>query len=516
MISERFQALYGEPVSGPLKSDQALAQRPAFSEPELVKDEEGLSSDEALVAIDALELADRDGDSFNQAAKLPEVEPMAYDTHSKARNQESEFFKPSSSAQADQAELGFGQSEQQHDEISANHANEDIYLVDAYEYSRQSIHPSQQDGTQDVPELDAIDPTQTTYIDDGEENVALNDEQEEIHVENLIQGISEVEALSQRSDDPMVGQIYSMELYNHPDRGWIGNLIHGTRDKIRAKISLYRFKIQQKRLNKLLAESEGAYDQEAPELHNEFEYDIDSDLQVQDPPRWQFWKARAPKLDAVDFNSEYQNEFDDPFAYEDTGRFSRFRELSWRVLNKLNIPYHLHNKVLISMLAAICFAFGLILSNKPIALDGTTVMYQAIDAHRYYAAHGFEPLSSNLPNLNDDLNLMAKNIGTKLNPFKLEDTDYHLNGQTLVSTINGYASLQLMLNRDKQAVTLFAVAWTDPELTENHVVCKVPSGISSACVWQDDVFYYVLSSDISLSRVRSLAESLAKQDLTGK
>ena len=473
MIGERFQEMYGEPVTGPLKSSQQISERPQLHEPALVNDE-SMESDDALVAVDALELDSND-----------------------------DFSSPPQGRYASDAD------EEMYAEAPV--ALVDTVVEDANPYS-QSYADSEPSQDTYQTEFNAAHNDEYTddFANDLNDNYTGEQEHEEIQVENLLQGISEVEALSQRQDDPLVGQIHGMEIYTQPDRGWFGNLIHGAKDRIRAKISLYRYKIQQKRLNKLLAESEETFvDNYNPEYNNEFEYNIESDIQSQDPPRWQFWKARAPQLEIG--NDPYDNEYNDPFGYNNE-KFSRLREWSWNLLNKLHIPENWHNRVLIAGLTLVSFVLGLLLSSKPVSLDTSSIIYQAIDAHKYYASHGFETLHQGLPKLNDDLALMAKTVGAKPNQFSLENTDYKRTGAILLPSINGYASMQLLQNGNKQNVTLFATAWSDPDLEPQHVVCKVPAGISSACFWQDDAFYYVMTSDISLSRVRTIAEKLALQN----
>jgi len=483
MIGERFQDMYGEPVTGPMKNSQQFDDRPHLHEPALVNDDENLESDDALVAVDALELGNDESYSTSASAAIPSNDmPLGENFEDALESDEDEDYQEYT------PQAAVNVFEEHADEQYQSEFNDDL----ANKYS--------QGYSENLGER---------Y--DSDQADSLNDpNSEEIQVENLLQGISEVEALSLRHDDPMVGQIHGMELYSHPDRGWLANKLFSAKDWIRAKISLYRYKIQQKRLNKLLNESNAQAEfDNMPEYANEFDYNIDSEIEAHDPPRWQFWKPRAPKihLDA----DVYHEQANDPFGYTQRGKLAQLQEWTWNLLNKLHIPEHRHNHVLVAGLAVFSFLFGMLLSSKPIAMDSTTLIYQAIDAHKYYASRGFDTLYQGLPNVNADLTIMAKTIGTKLEPFSLDKTDFQRTGSTLLPSINGYASMQLFQNKSKQNVSLFATAWHDPELHDQHVTCKVPAGISSVCVWQDDDFYYAMTSDISLSRVRTFAEKLASQ-----
>jgi len=505
MISERFQSLFGEPVTGPLQTKQQTSGHPKLAEPALLNDDQFEESEEALVAVDALEIGNnrannnlRFNNSFNQNDSWSNARHTDASVHP---HQAQDFNSPAEevSAYGEQyaaegdyetdAGAGATYAEGQPEPYQNAAYTDDHYVAYGSEYS---------DGQHDRYETlnsEAIEPVEHS-----------NDV---IHVETLLQGISEVEALSQRQEDPLVGQIHGMKLYTHPDRGWFGNFIHSTKDIIRAKINLYRYKIQQKRLNKILQESEMEYEN-PPELTNEYEYNIDTDIQSQEPPKWQFWKSRTPKPNYAD--EIYYDEFNNPFSVANNSKIARLRDKAWIILNALHIPEHNHNQVLVGMLVFVSFVLGLLFGGNSISLDSSSIVYQAIDAHKYYATRGFEPLQQGLPNLNEDVTLFGKILGRKYELFDLKNTDFHVTGSTLLPSLNGYTNLLLFTNRNKENVTLLVTAWSDPDLENDHVSCKVPAGISSVCVWQDDDFYYVMSSDISLSRVRSFAENLALQE----
>jgi len=491
MIAERFQSLYGEPVNGPLLNSQQLSERRQLQEPALLNDDEYEESEDALVAVEALEIGDKT-QAFHADNGGGDIATPVLDNYVV---EETQVFDNLAEQQPFDDEQNLVQDYAAEEYVQTT---DELYQQGYIDQSNNSFEQEFSDSLRD------------DYEEAVQRSAAqANRAQEDIQVENLIQGINDVETLSQQRNGSFGGRIHGMKLYTRPDHGWFLNLVHNIKDRIRAKVSLYRYKIQQKRLNKMMGESDIAFDN-VPELHNEFDYDIESDIQAQDPPKWQFWKPKAPRLNVAD-EEYYGDEFNNPFTYKKAGTLAQLQVKAWVVLNKLHIPEQYHNQVLIGLLAAVSFMLGLVLSSKPVALDSSSIVYQAIDAHKYYASRGFETLQQGLPKMNEDLDLLAKIVGSKINLFSLDKTDYQFAGSTLVPTVNGYASMLLLRNRNKQDVSVFITAWTDPELEENRVTCRVPAGISSVCVWQDDEYYYVVSSDITLSRVRSFAESLALQ-----
>lgn len=448
MINERFQELYSEPVTGPLQSSEHIATQPVFHEPELVNQD--IEAEDALVAVDALDLNTQEGIDY-------QPDNIANEYHSASVT---EF------------------PGHEHDE----------YVEDDY--------------VDDVPTLDQEPSLDQHVLHD------LEDEpEEEIQVENLLQGISEVEELSERQDDPLVAEMYGMEVYTHPDRGWFSDLLHRAKDTIRAKINLYRYKIQQKRLAKLMNDAE---------LQEDFvddgvaasEFDIDIDHAIQETPKWKFWSKQAKVVD--DFYDYGDDDIpQQPFGQE--GKLSRLKNSFYSFLTLLHIPQHRHNQIGVAGMVLLSFLIGGWISSAPIAMDASALMYQAIEGHQYYASRNFEPLQHGIINIDDDLNRMNKSVGAKLPMFSLKDSGYKRVGFTLVPTIIGYAGLQVLENRNKQYVSIFATAWHDPSMPTHRVSCKVPSLISSACTWQDDDFYYIATSDISLSRVRLISENFASQ-----